>query len=124
LGFKAECLPGTGGIELAPGLTVGFGRVPADGAVETGQAGNGFGQVFNRDLETRADVDRFGAVVPFGREGYALGCVFRVDKFSGRAAVAPGDDLRCALLFGFEVLADQRRNNVRTGRVEVVARTV
>ena len=71
-------------IQLAPGLAVGFARVPHDAPVETGQAGDGFGQILDADLEAAAKVDRATLVIASGRQQDALGGVLHVEELARR----------------------------------------
>src|SRR5262245_29012396 len=60
---KAEELAGPRGVETPPRLPVGSGRVPPDLPSEADEIGHPAGEVPDRDLEARADVDGLGRVV-------------------------------------------------------------
>src|SRR5688500_10241397 len=59
---EAEQLLGAARLELAARLTVRLRRVPDELALEAGQLGDELGQVADRDLLARAEVDGLGAV--------------------------------------------------------------
>src|ERR1700722_13890338 len=78
-GFEAEELAGTRHVELAARLAVRHRRVPGDLAAETGQLGDQRGQVADRDLAARAEVDRLGAVIALRGEDQPVGSVLDVE---------------------------------------------
>src|SRR5450830_231172 len=70
-------------IQHPPRLAVWFGRVPDDTAPEARQLHNEADQFPDGDLESGADVDRFGPVVVFRREADRLRGVLHVKEFPG-----------------------------------------
>src|SRR5258708_279395 len=115
-GLEPEQLPGLCDVESAARLAVRHRGVPGDLALEAGQLGDQRGQLTDRYLLPRPEVDWIGAVVVLGGEQQAVGGVLDVEELAGRRAVAPEHDLPRVLVH----LADQVRDDVRIGRVEVV----
>ena len=50
-GFKAKALFGAGRVQLAARLSVGFACIPDNIALKTGQLGDQFRQVFDRNFK-------------------------------------------------------------------------
>ena len=120
-GPPAEQLLGARGVDAPAGLAVGLGRVPAQLAVEADEAGDRLDRLADRDLVVGAEVDRLGAVVDLGRQHDGLGGVVDVEVLAARPAGAPHLDLVLAALDRLDALLDQRRDDVRDRRVELVA---
>ena len=124
LGAPAEEIRSAGGVEGAARLAVGLGGIPNQLALETGQAGDHLGQVFDADLLPGTQVDRLGAVEELGGGQDAVGGIAGVQEFAGRRAIAPQHHFLIAARLGFDALADQGRDDVRSLQVKVVARAV
>lgn len=78
LGGEVEGLLGSGGVEAAAGLAVGFGGVPVDLACVAAELGDQFGEVADGDFAAGAEVDGVGGVVVFGGQDDGFGGVFDV----------------------------------------------
>ncbi len=111
-------------VERAARLAVGLRGVPADLALEAGQADDQLDQLADRDLAPDAEVDRLGAVVALGGEDDPLGGVVDVQELARGRAGAPDLDVVGARVAGVDALLDQGGDDVRAGRVEVVAGAV
>ena len=80
---------GPAGVDPAPGLAVGLGRVPADLAGEAGGLGDELDQVADRQLLVGAQVDRVGPVVALGGQHDALGGVVDVEELAATPRPCP-----------------------------------
>ena len=76
------------------------------------------------DLESGADVDRLGAVVPLGRVHDRGGAILDIEELARRVPGSPAGELARAGLDRFDRFAYQRGNDVGRGRIEVVVRPV
>jgi len=121
LGGEVELFFGAGGVEAAPGLSVGFGGVPLDLAFEAGEVGDEFGEGFDGDFAAGAEIDGFGFVVFFRGENDAFGGVFDVEEFAAGAAGAPGFDVAGIAAPGFDALTDEGGDDVGGLQIKVVA---
>src|SRR5207253_4468973 len=73
--LEPEELAGTRRVEPAARLAVRHRLVPDDPPLEAGHVGDGLGELADRDLLSRAEVDRLGAVVVARREQDPLDAV-------------------------------------------------
>src|SRR3990170_3003897 len=119
-GAEPEAFFGTACVKGAAGLAIRPGGVPDDVAVVSGHPGDPHGQVADADFDARAEVDRVRPIVAFGPKQDSLGGIADKEEFPAGRAVAPQHDLPLAALPGFEELADQCRDDVRSLQVEVV----
>src|SRR5438105_6538703 len=123
-GGEAELRAGPTRIEAATRLAVGFGRVPADRAFETGELANLLCQLADGNFLTGAEVDRGPLVVVFGSQGDPSGRVANEEKFAGRGAGPPDFEVVEAGVTGCDRFTDQCRDHVTRFQVEVLAGTV
>ena len=82
------------------------------------------GQLANREIFARADVDVLQAVVALHQEHAGVGEVVHVQELAPRRAGPPDHDVALAGDLRVVELPHQRRDDVRAGEVEVVVRTV
>src|ERR1043165_3238312 len=78
LGLEAYDLLGLLGIEAAPRLAVGLGRIPLDAALEPGELHDQLDQVLDRDFHVGAEVERIGVILALRGQDDALGGVVHV----------------------------------------------
>ena len=95
-----------------------------DLAVEAGGLGDEMGQFRNADLFTAAQVYRIRSVIPFQCCDDPFGTIPREQELTRGLAGAPHDNFVVAGVDRFDALADERRNDVRRARVEIVARPI
>src|SRR3954452_10052563 len=118
--LEAEELLRARGVEAPARLAIRHRLVPGDLAREARQLGDQPGELLDRDLLARADVDRLLAVVWLGGQRERSGRVVDVEELARRRAIAPEHDLPGRLVH----LPDQVRDHMGVRRVEVVARPV
>lgn len=94
LRFKTKERLGPTHIQLTAWLTVGFGRVPNNASMKTGQPGNGLQQVANADLGAASQIDGFTIVIMLGCAQDAVGGILDIEELARRRAITPGFDLR------------------------------
>ena len=118
---ETELLARPAGVQRPARLAIRLGGIPADLAVVSRQAGDQLDQVADGDLVPDAEVHRLGAVVSLGSQDDPFRRVSHVQELARRGAGAPHLDVVQAGLAGIDALLDERRNDMRRGRVEVVA---
>src|SRR3990170_3773182 len=111
-------------VQPAPGLAIGTGGVPADLSGEAGDADDHRRELPNRDLAAAAHVDGLRTVVPFCRQDDRLSGVLYVKEVAGGVAAAPGIDNGVPLPRRLQTAADQRRDHVGRGGIEVISGAV
>src|SRR4249919_4091566 len=84
-------------------LAVRFLGVPRDRSLVPRHVGDQLGEVADRDLAGRSEVDRLRAVVALCREYETLDAVVHVEELARRGPVAPQHDL----VLGFDHLANE-----------------
>ena len=77
------------GIRHSTGLSVGFAAVPGDCAFESGDLDDKFHKVFDGDLESGSQIDRFTCVVVFGCSKYPFCRILGIQKFPAGVAGSP-----------------------------------
>src|SRR3954452_11267681 len=84
--LEAHPLPGARDVEVARRLAVGLRGVPLDLARVADEGADRLGKVADPGLDTRADVDRLGAVEALGGEEQGAGGVVHVEELARRRA--------------------------------------
>src|ERR1039457_5141714 len=80
-------------IKATTGLTIGLGAVPDDFTGEAGDPRNQVHKPPDGNLDSAANVYRFGLLIEFGGQQNRFGAVTNVEKFSRRRAGAPHGDV-------------------------------
>src|ERR1019366_2461654 len=121
-------------VQQLAGRAVWLGGIEDQGAVEIEHAGDDLGQLADRDLLAGANVDERrrilgqqgteSGIVQVHQKATSLGEIVGVEKFASRRASAPDDNLLRTGGFGFSRFANERRENMRVGQIEVVVGTV
>src|SRR5450432_2488055 len=124
MGLEAEIVTGARYIQLAAWLSVRFASVEVQLTSEASEIRDQCNQITNGNLGARSQVDWLRIVVAFRSQHDPFCRVLHVQEFSRRAAVAPDFNRLVAALSRLHALLDQRRDNVRRGRIEVIARSV
>ena len=82
LGLPTQSLGSARNIEATPGLSVGFGAVPANLTLEIGQFDNELNQILDGDFHVGAKIHWDWFIKNLGGPHHALGRVFHVQEFS------------------------------------------
>src|SRR6478672_1482819 len=107
-------------VEHPSRLTVRLGWVEYEPSLESGEIRHELCQIPNADFKTGADIDRFRRIVALGRQHDRPRAVFDEEEFACRVPGPPALHFGCASLDGVDAFANQRRNDVRRLRIEVV----
>src|SRR5205814_9902199 len=88
-GLEAEVLERPGRVQPPAGLAVGLAVVPRELALVARERGDALGELADRDLLTRSEVDRVRTVVALRRQHDRLGAVVHIEALARGAARAP-----------------------------------
>ena len=121
---ESEELARTRVVHPSPRLSVRLRPVPDELSLEADEFDDQLGEVLDRDLFVRAEVHGIGTVVVLGCQEYPFGCIVDVEELARCRARPPHLDDIVAGLLGLDSLLDQRRDHVRHGWIELVARAV
>src|ERR1700682_6080870 len=117
---KSKDRRGSLNLEASTRLTVGLGRLPDDVTSVADKTPKGLDEFLDRDLATRAEVDRLGPVVTFGGKNNPSRGGGDKQELEARRPVSPDFDIPQSPLFSLDNFPDQRRYYVRGGGIKVV----
>ena len=103
---------------------VRLARIDRDRPAVADRLGDELGELADRQVLARADVDRRRRGIDLQHERQRVGAVVDMEKLATRRAAAPDRHRRQAPALGVVRLADQRRQHVTGVRIEVVAGAV
>jgi len=121
--LEAEAME-LGDVKELAGSAVRLSGVPRYVAFVANYALDGFGQLFNGDVFARADVYYLCFIIGLHQVEAGRGQVVDVEKLAHGGAAAPEGDAWGAGCFGFVKAADEGRQDVGGGEVEVVVRAI
>src|SRR5207245_2171825 len=121
---KAKLLVSSRDIQSASGLAVWFIWLPFYLPLKPCHLGDHSRQVANQDLAARAEIygTRF-IIIPRCLD-YSLGTIFYIEKLTRHIAGPPGFDNFSSASPCFDTFTYQRRDHMRSFKIEVISRSI
>ena len=121
---ETEFIKSASRVQLAPQLAVGFGRVPSNVPAKTRNIRDQRDEVFDADFISASKVYRDALFEGFRGLDDPFGRVVNIKEFAGWRTVSPNDYLFLTSSFSFDAFPNERRDDMRALRIEIVSRAV